>query len=348
MRQSSLVLVALLLLFGLMTPAHAQEIGSRDLETPAMRQAVQLYSEGKFRSALSMLETIWNRAATEAEDRAQIQLYIGLCQAALGNSPIEAFGRAVQEDAQVELDAAQHHPRIVNAFRSVQRKLTGVLKLDGPTDSAVIRIDGIQRVPPLTQRFLVGEHLIEAAIPGDDSYFSRQIRVDAGDVIEIRVPKPTPRAKGVSEAVPVTLEGAGARPNRSAAASGRFWTWVTGGAAIAAAGVAAGFSVVAVNDKNAADSLFDAVEAGEQPAEPNRHRYEQLQDDVSTNQTIANVSWGIAGALAITSLILFFVERDSSETLGNASRATATNPVAAQWTVSPVFGPTVGVTIGMP
>jgi hypothetical protein len=83
---------------------------------------------------------------------------------------------------------------------------------------------------------------------------------------------------------------------------GRTWTWVAGGSAVLLTGAAAGVGL-SVNSRY--DELNDSCGSGS-TARPGCD-----ENDISslrTRRNVANVLWGLAGAAAVTTGVLFLVE----------------------------------------
>lgn len=80
--------------------------------------------------------------------------------------------------------------------------------------------------------------------------------------------------------------------------SPRVWTWVAGGVAVAGAGAGIGLGVVASSKANEYNTV---TRTPDQAA--------QLRSDATSMATAANVSYAVAGAAAITAIILFVVEK---------------------------------------
>jgi len=81
-----------------------------------------------------------------------------------------------------------------------------------------------------------------------------------------------------------------------APAGRRLWTWVAAGAAVAAAGAAIGLTASALSD-------HDEYETTDDPK-----RFDELEESIPKRLRVANAMWGVAAGLAVTSVVLFFVE----------------------------------------
>lgn len=78
--------------------------------------------------------------------------------------------------------------------------------------------------------------------------------------------------------------------------SGRVWTWVAGGVAVAGAGAGIGLGAVASSKANEYNTV---TRTPDQAA--------QLRSDATSMATAANISYAVAGAAAVTAIILFVV-----------------------------------------
>lgn len=123
------------------------------------------------------------------------------------------------------------------------------------------------------------EHSIEVDVPPDHHHV---MEVLLRPVVEVKARQP--------QAVP-------AEPGR------RVWTWVAAGAAVAAASVGIGLGISANSD-------YDEYQKTPDPEQGAR-----LKDDIESKDLGANAMFGVAGALAITSVVLFFLEGRADEAL---------------------------------
>jgi tetratricopeptide (TPR) repeat protein len=104
----------------------------------------------------------------------------------------------------------------------------------------------------------------------------------------------------------------------------RVWTWVTGAAAVVAAGVGLGLGL-------SANSGYDEFQSTTDPA-----RYDELKESVPRRGHAATAMFSVAGALAVTSVVLFFVEgRPSSERRSTSAAGVKVRPMAGEaWGLS--------------
>lgn len=110
----------------------------------------------------------------------------------------------------------------------------------------------------------------------------------------------------------------------------RLWTWITAGAALATA--VAGVSLGA--------SAMGDMDDYEQLTASDQQQLDELEAAMENKALAANVMYGVAGALAVTSIVLFFLEgrAGSTEHRDAAGRATKLR-------LAPSIGATNGVVV---
>jgi hypothetical protein len=112
--------------------------------------------------------------------------------------------------------------------------------------------------------------------------------------------KEDPKVATLTPSKDVTGTGTGATnvttTPEPARKGGRLWTWIAGGAAVAAAGAGVGLGVAA----NGAAAQTAMPPMGVTPA--------QQASSAQGLATGANVAYGVAGAAAVTAVVLFFIE----------------------------------------
>jgi hypothetical protein len=134
-----------------------------------------------------------------------------------------------------------------------------------------------------------GEHRIHFRLKGHRSH-TEVIRVAGGvtSTVSVRL-----------AAVPAAVE----RPRlteapRRRTSGARLAAWITGGAALAAAGVGVGMGFWT---RRTFQELEEAGESGDV------QRYQDLKDTGPRQQLVTNVFWATAGALAVTATLLYFL-----------------------------------------
>jgi hypothetical protein len=244
-----------------------------DLEQRVAR-AVQRFDEGQFEASLAELAAARGAAAGDARLLAKIELYSGLSHAVLGKTD-EArrdFRAALVQQPELRLDPDQFKPELVALFNQVLEGLTGEVQIEAEAPGAAVELDGkpVGRAPHLA-RLPIGAHHLTVRGPG-------------GGLFEQRLTVYPDRR------TTVTAQLGSSAPRR------RIWTWVTAGTAVVALGLGVGMWAWA-------GSQHDEYTKTADPA-----RFDELERSIHQKDIAANVLWVTAGALAATSVVLFFLE----------------------------------------
>lgn len=275
--------------------------------------AVRLFAAGELQRAHSMLERARSLAGDSAV-LAQIYLHLGLIEAAHGDEKQAQalFERALERDWQLQLDDRRHRPDFVRLFERVRDRGEGTLLVvsDPPGD---VWIDG-RRVgqTPLRRRLFRGRYTVAVRLPDRRSRSSllvlRPARTAAVDVT-FDLPVASRGRASKTAATEVVARPAPDVEQRSYA-----WTWLAGGAAALAAAVATGLTVSALSDERAGCELLlvppqrcDERTTLRDPG--SEARYLQLRDAVERKQLGATVSWSLAATLAVSSLLLYWLQQ---------------------------------------
>jgi len=283
----ALCLLAIAVLAG--RPARAQS--AADL----LQQAIEQHQNARFEQSLELL----NRALSATTDPTllgRIQLYLGVTHAIMDNEAQARldFRAALTSDPALTLDGLGLKRSIEELFREVRQQMHGelVVKANRP---GLVFVDGkwVGKVP-LKVRLTIGPHVVEVRGSDGKPRYSSKVMVAADHRLTI-----VAKLGGVSP-------GRRPRPPR-AAPRRRLWTWVAAGGAAAALGVAIGLGASA--DANNSEYWAD----GTRP-----ERGAELEDPIRSKALGANVMFGVAGALAVTSVLLFFLEGRSSRPDGQA------------------------------
>jgi hypothetical protein len=137
----------------------------------------------------------------------------------------------------------------------------------------------------------------------------------------------------VTAVVRVKLERAArpepAEPTRRTLFGDRLWTWVTAGVALAALGTGIGLGVSSNSD----------FASWEDNCWNNSHPdCDDVADRVQTKDQVANVMFGVAAAMAVSSVVLFFVEgRDNAGEMRTTTLSAAVSNGAASGTLTIPF-----------
>lgn len=288
-RSIEVLLVALALL---LTPALAsgQEPQSASV---LLGRALERFAEADFERSLGLLDQAAADPSAGSGIAADIQLRRGLCLGILGREAEAraAFRQALQHNPESRLDPEAFKPALVALLDQERRSLYGRLEIRADVPGARVFVDGLEVGPAPQSRYLrAGSHRVEVrgldgAMPKEQS-----VEVRAGEVHTLRF------RRTVREP---------ARP--PAPPRGRVWTWVCGGAALALLGTGVGLAAWAQADH----------EAWQEPG-VSRERWEELGKSGQNKQIASNVLFGVGGALALTAVVLFFVENRDGEPDGRA------------------------------
>jgi hypothetical protein len=315
MTTASFVLLALL-------AQTAAPTGSPEAKARAqalVKEGTKLYDRGSLGEALEKFKQAYAEYASP-----KLFFNIGQANRDLGRpvEAIESFERFMGEvkDAAPEVTA--------EARKSVAELKTkvGSLLIECATAGAEIGVDGKPvGLTPLANsvRVTPGNHQVTAK-HSTGSLAMEDVNVRAGTVETVVL-----RLRAVVEPVAVAPTPAPAidlqaRPAPSALPAeadqgwwlGRKWTWVAAGSTVVFTGVAAIFGA---RMQSRFDSLHSSCgSASQRTIACNKSDI----DSVTTLKNTANIFWGLAGAAAVTTGILFFVEGRPVTVAPLAGRAT--------------------------
>ena len=170
----------------------------------------------------------------------------------------------------------------------------GVIVVDAPA-TATVSLDGVDRGhPPRTLHAAAGQHQL-VITRRDGSAVSREVDVTTAASVSVSVadvPLPASSLPPTQAPPPV--------PAPVAAPSPATWAWVTLGAAAAFGVGGAATYVKFTSDRSAFDATGDMSSS--------------LHSSALTFRTATYVLWGVAGACAVASAVLFIVSGRSSST----------------------------------
>jgi hypothetical protein len=265
-------------------------------------QGTKLYQQGDVADALEKFQ-----AAYAAFPSPKLMFNIGQANRDLSR-PVEAL-EAFEKFLVGAVDASPE--MIADARKSVaqlQKKL-GRIQVDCESAGAEVSVDGKSvGLAPLPDLIWVtpGRHQVTAkyasAAPAIED-----VDVTAGSVgtVALRL-----RPVAVSQATPAHKAAPDFDVQAASAPSGgsegwwlgRKWTWVAAGSTVLLA-------VGAITAGLLMDSKFDSLRSSCGAGNPGRPGCSQSDiDSVSSRRTTANVFWGLAGAAAVTTGVLFYVE----------------------------------------
>jgi hypothetical protein len=333
MTTTSIVLLALLAQAAPAAPAQ-----DKAKAKALLGEGTSLYDKGDYTGALEKFH-----AAYAAYASAKIWFNIGQANRDLGR-PVDAL-EAFEKFLTGVPDAAPEDKADAQASVAEIQSRLGQLKIVCETPGSEISVDGKAVGPaPLAKPVWVapGTHQVLAMKQGAAPVVeSAEVSAGGTTTVVLRgaqppAPAPPPAAPALVEpempavpaapvAPPVEVVAAPA-PARTVSSEarqgGHTWTWVMGSSTVLLTGAAAavGFSV-----KSRFEELRDSCGLG------STAKLGCSEEDISslrTRRNIANVLWGVAGAAAVTTIVLLFVEG---------------RPVA----VAPVVGETTGMVARM-
>jgi len=279
---------------------------------PDLAAAKRHYSDGerKFKAGDYAGAVVDFKAANEIKATPQAERYIGLCEESLGH-PQEAaswydkFLEHVPEKMATQGDEIRKRDADIKA-------LPGKVHIESTPPGATVTIDGkaLASPTPTDTELLPGSHTIRLSEQGrlptektiDVTFASTQTVTAELDAEPPPAPPPEPVA-----AAPVAPPPAPPPPPPEPRS--KVPAYVTGGLAIAAAGVGTVFGVLALNDK----SDFD------------KNPTTQTADNGDTHALIADMAFGVALTFGVTSAVLFFA-KDEPAAAGGSAKADAPAP----------------------
>jgi len=319
-----------LLLLGLLAQSSAPVAVNAEAKAKAqslLTEGSALYEKGDYADALEKF-----KQAFATYDSPKLLFNIGQANRDLGR-PVEAL-EAFEQFLAGAHDAAPE--TIEDAQKSVdelQKKL-GRLRVECQTENATISLDGKDvGLTPLTKLLWAtpGRHQVTARhwnfAPAVDN-----VDVRAGAVHLVRIVLQVPSAKTVESKASHSDSSVGQvdlspkEPQSSESSRGwwmgRTWTWVAAGSAVL-------FTAGAATAGLAMQSKYDNLSKTCGNTSPSRLACSESDiSAVTARRNAANVMWALAGASAVTAVVLFMVEG---------------HPV----TVTPMAGETVGLVGGL-
>jgi hypothetical protein len=278
----------------------------------------RFYKEARYADAIAKFEEAY------AIKPSPVLFYnIGRCHEQLGDVP-KAL-RAYRDYLRMQPDAKDKdtvNDAIANLERRLKEKGLQQLMVFADPPTAIIEVDGkVLGNSPASVELTAGNHKLlvraEGYEPTERAFVMQTSRATemtinlrpAGKPMEPPPPPPPlvdvpkkedPKVATLTPSKDVTGTGTGATnvttTPEPARKGGRLWTWIAGGAAVAAAGAGVGLGVAA----NGAAAQTTMPPMGVTPA--------QQANSAQGLATGANVAYGVAGAAAVTAVVLFFIE----------------------------------------
>lgn len=263
----------------------------------------KLYEQSKFADAVAKFSE-----AYKIKPHPVIFFNIGKCYEALGDSALAMrayrnFLRLLPEsnDRQVVADA------LANLERKLREKGVQQLMVFADPPAAQLEIDGkALSDSPAFIELTAGPHKLTAKMDGYDD-LERSFNFNIGRSSEMTI-NLVPKGTATQPTAPVATDAPKATPDltpaptqrvtaKPAPSRHRTWTWVAGGVAVVGLGAAIGMGVVA---NGASADLRGSVH--------DRPRTDALVGTTQSMAMGANVTYAVAGAAAVTAVVLFFLE----------------------------------------
>jgi hypothetical protein len=259
-------------------------------------EGATMYERGNYFGALEKFKN-----AYAAYPSSKIFFNIGQVQRLLGR-PLEAR-EAYQRFLDEAPNAAREDRADAQDWLGKLHNSLGLISVACQIDGAEISVDGIVvgKSPLVRPVWAMPGHHQVTAVKSGECPMLENIDVPAGTEAKVELrPLHGPLA---AYAPGVDVSSA---PKTEAARNGwwlgRKWTWVAGGSTVALTGAAAAVGL-------SMQSRFDDLKGSCGRGSPEQLGCSQSDiDSVHTLQVTANVLWGLAGAAAITTGVLFFVE----------------------------------------
>jgi anti-sigma-K factor RskA len=307
----------------------------RGAKTDLLKQGVRLFSHGRFKRSLRVLELAHKRAAKRTVDRrrtAKILLFIGLNHAVGGRSKLakQAFSAALAHDADLRLEARRFKHDLQQIFDRVRDRLVP-LAVSADLDGAVVVVDGkVIGAAPLRARLGVGQHVVEVRREG--AVYQTSVELSLGRPASVRAvlrrAEPFPAAAGSRRQDAPSFWG-----------RRRLWTWVAAGAAVAVSAASIGVWASANSThKNEFTSMLKEYDPGAPDARVQFAELESKAGSISDRVLAARVLAGVAGGLAISAAVLLYFE-------GRPSPERSAGRGLQSVRVAPLWGEAAGATV---
>ena len=261
--------------------------------------AMKLYGQARYVEAIAKFEE-----AYALKPHAVIFFNIGKCYEQLGETA-KAL-RAYRDYLRLSPDAADKET-VNDAITNLERRLKekGVQQLMVYADPATshIEVDGKPLgTSPASVELTAGNHVLVVKNDGYETV-ERSFVMSVQRSTEITINLRQKAADAPVRETPVALTPASPAPELSATApaprKGRVGTWVAGGVAVAGLGAGIALGVMS----SSANGQLHTLTPDRTTAQA-----DGLKSQSQGLATGANIAYGVAGAAAITAVILFFVE----------------------------------------
>jgi hypothetical protein len=293
-------------------------------------QGDKLFKAGDFGGALTEFQ-----AANGIKPTPQVERFIGQCEDNLGHLHAALDWYAKFLDHVPEKMATQGDEL---RKRSAEIKaMPGKVHVESTPSGASVAVDDKPAPSPTPTDLDVppGSHVLKLTAPGRvatirtiDVAFASSQTVTADLAVEPPPPPPPPVAVAVAPALAPAPAPEPAAPTEPRS---KLPAFITGGLAIAAAGVGTVFGVMALNDQ----SNF------------NKNPTTQTADNGDTHALISDMAFGVAITFGVTSAVLFLTRDDAAAPAAASNTPAASKPAAressgVEFAATPIVGPHTG------
>ncbi|MGO8997542.1 MAG: PEGA domain-containing protein [Polyangiaceae bacterium] len=317
----------------------AAATGDKPLDKKQLAEAKQHYTDGDTKFKAGDFDGALKdfQAADGIKATPQTARYIGACLDSLGRfqEALDAYQRFLSN---VPPKMAMMGDQIKLRVAAIQA-LPGKLHVTSSPSEVGFSLDGKPQPMPTPADVEVppGHHTLHFTAPGHDPV-DKDVDVTFASKQELAVtlpasaapPPPPPAPIAAATPPPPAEPAAAAAPAAAPAPHSNTAAWITGGAAVIAVGIGSVFGVMALNDKSNfnADPTTATADSGENHA------------------LIADMSFGVAVTLGVTSLVLFLSKDEApaapaatttSEVTRKRDEAKAKKPSSFTITPSPII-----------
>lgn len=298
------------------SPSPAPASGSAAETSKLIEEARLMYGLADFEGALAKLDQALELSG-DARLKARLQVY----------RAANLLDMKQRDKAQEAVLAALHHDPMVEAPDDLKAVLRQFLQALREQSRGILHV----RTEVTCPVFVDGKEVGLTPYSGEMPIGSRLVAVRCKD----RPHKEQTVVLFPGRHVTVSLRVGKAIAALPEPRGGRVFTWIVGAAAVASAGTGLGLWLSSDADYDEWTSLQDRA----QHPVLDETRLTELEDSIRRKEIASYALWGVGGALAITSLVLFFVEEPDDDPPPAEAGATR----AAALTVEPLLGPQAGV-----
>ena len=305
-------------------PAQARcDDTSKGKADTLLEEGVIQYGLADFESSVDKLKMALQRAKSP-ETLARIHLFLGANYMDTGKQELadQAFLQALKHDPALKLPEEFKSSQKV-AFEKVRLGARGELRVTSNIKTQV-RVGGVAAgKTPYRGKLIIGSHVVSILGPRGRwrtetviLFPDRETSIRANFKLAAKPKRPVSRDRG---------------------SGGRVWTWIAAGGAVALAGVGLGLWF-------SGDSDFDRwqeLQVDASTARANEERLVELEDSIKAKELGSYICFGVAGAVAVTSVVLFFLEGRTARSERRASSLRLWGAVA----LTPVLGRTSGLSL---